>query len=113
MQRTGNDSFLKTEGVLNRQRIEQNNFEKILLLHYDRGSDVFIKFFSKMVSRLPRVVANLKSQGIGIETQYQLLRLYCSKYRDYTMFWVKVVPLFIVPNMIFKLARKIYFKYLI
>lgn len=111
-QRTGNDSLLNVKGVMERQKIEHNSFEKILLKHYNIKSEVYKTFFRKMVYRLPRVVANFKSNGIDYKTQYNLLRLYNSKYKGYLSFWIKVVPIFIIPNIIFMIIKKIYFKYL-
>jgi abequosyltransferase len=111
-QRTGNDSLLNVKGVMERQKIEHNSFENILLKHYDASNKVYKTFFKKMVDRLPRVVANFKSNDIDYKTQYDLFVLYNSKYKGYLSFWVKVVPIFIIPNTIFKIIKNIYFKYL-
>jgi len=111
MQRTGNDSLLNVKGVLERQRIEHNNFENILIKHYDNNNIVYKAFFKKMVDRLPRVVANFKSNNIDYKTQYHLFRLYNTKYNSYYSFWLKVVPIFIIPNKIFMIIKNIYFKY--
>jgi len=110
-QRTGNDSFLKQDGIMARQLIEHNSFQIILDRHYDKGSEVRKEFFRKIVYRLPRVVANLKSQNINYRTQWKLLKLYCSKYNEYSLFWLNAVPLFFLPNVLFILTRKVYFKY--
>jgi len=110
-QRTGNDSLLNVKGVLERQKIEHNNFEKILLKHYDTKNKMYKIFFRKMVDRLPRVVANFKSGGIDYKTQYHLFMLYNGKYKGYISFWIKVVPIFLVPNMAFMIIKNIYFKY--
>lgn len=110
-QRTGNDSLLNVKGVLERQKIEHNNFEKILTKHYDTKNKVFKTFFKKMVNRLPRVVANFKSNGIDYKTQFHLFMLYNSKYKGYLSFWIIVVPIFIIPNKVFMIIKNIYFKY--
>lgn len=110
-QRTGNDSLLNVKGVLERQKIEHNNFEKILLKHYDNNNKVYKSFFKKMVDRLPRVVANFKSNGIDYKNQFLLFMLYNSKYKGYLSFWIMVVPIFIIPNKVFMIIKSIYFKY--
>lgn len=110
-QRTGNDSLLNVKGVLERQKIEHNNFEKILLKHYDNNNKVYKTFFKKMVDRLPRVVANFKSNGIDYKNQFLLFMLYNSKYKGYLSFWIMVVPIFIIPNKVFMIIKSIYFKY--
>jgi abequosyltransferase len=112
-QRTGNDSFLEQEGIVKRQLIEHNSFQIILDRHYDKESKVRKKFFSKMVDRLPRAIANLKSQHIGYRLQYRLLKLYYDKYKHYLAFWFKVIPVFFVPNIIFCIVKRLYFKYLV
>jgi len=111
-QRTGNDSFLKSKGVINRQLIEHENFSKLVLLHYDRKSKEYYLFFKKMVNRLPRVIANLKSQKLDYGTQMQLFFLFLEKYHHYPLFWLKVAPLFLFPNFVFVYIRILYFKYL-
>ena len=112
-QRTGNDSLLINKGVIERQVIEHNSFEKIVGRHYGRESKEYKIFFKKMVDRLPRALANLKSQNIDYKTQFRLFKLYYSKYNSHCLLWFTVVPLFFVPNKIFILVRKIYFKYCI
>ncbi len=111
-QRTGNDSFVKQEGIMKRQLIEHNSFQMILDKHYSRDSEIRKEFFSKMVDRLPRVIANLKSQHTGYSLQYRLLKLYYEKYRHYPAFWLKVIPVFLLPNTIFSIVKMVYFKYL-
>ena len=110
-ERTGNDSLLKTTGVMERQIIEHNSFDKIVGRHYDRKSKEFKIFFKKMADRLPRVIANLKSQNINYRTQFRLLELYYSKYNCYYQFWFKVIPMFFLPNKLFTVIKKVYFKY--
>lgn len=110
MQRTGNDSLLKSSGVIKRQVIEHNSFEKILNRHYDRNSEEYKYFFKKMVFRLPRVIANFKSQNIDYETQMQLFKIYYSKYKRYYIFWFIVAPVFIIPNSVFYVIKKAYYK---
>ncbi|MFZ2448245.1 MAG: glycosyltransferase family 2 protein [Syntrophobacteraceae bacterium] len=113
MQRTANDSLLLRRGVMDRHNVEHNSFEKIVKLHFDADSEVYWAFFDKMVQRLPRVVANLKSQRVPYKTQCELLKLYYSKYKRYHLFWGTVVPIFLVPNTVFVLVKKIYMKYLV
>lgn len=113
MQRTGNDSFLSRVGVIDRQMIEHNGFENILTLHYNHGSEEHYVFFKKMVNRLPRVIANLKSQNISYSTQVHLFKLHLKKYRRYGRFWYSVVPVFFIPNIFLLYVKKFYFRYLV
>ena len=111
MQRTGNDTLLKNEGVIKRQKVEHENFEIILNLHYDQSTVEHHVFFKKMVARLPRAIANLKSQNISYATQYYLFKLLYKKYRRYGRFWHTAVPIFFMPNIFLFYVKKFYFKY--
>ena len=112
-QRTGNDSLLKNRGVIERQMIEHNSFQIIIVRHYGRKSKEYKIFFKKMVDRLPRAIANLKSQNVDCRTQFRLFKLYCSKYKHYWAFWFKVTPIFFSPNIVFSIIKRTYFKYLV
>lgn len=111
-QRTGNDSFLN-EGIMKRQQIEHNSFQLILDRHYAPESAERKAFFRKMVHRLPRALANLKSQQIGYGLQFHLLKLYYLRYKSYPAFWLKVIPIFLIPNLTFEIVKKVYFKYMV
>lgn len=113
MQRTGNDTLLNEEGVIKRQTIEHESFERILHYHYNDGAVESYIFFKKMVARLPRVIANLKSQNISYSIQVYLFKLFYKKYRNYCRFWYLVVPIFFMPNILFLYVKKFYFKYLV
>jgi abequosyltransferase len=112
-QRTGNDSLLNSKGVIERQMVEHNNFEKIVSKHYNMASKEYKIFFKKMVNRLPRAIANLKSQNITYKIQWCLLKLYFSKYNSYCLFLLKAIPIFFLPNILFNFIKKMYFKYLV
>jgi abequosyltransferase len=112
-QRTGNDSFLSRVGVIKRQKIELDNLQNILKLHYDHKTIEYYKFLKKMLIRLPRVLANMKSQGITFSTQVYLFKLHLNKYGKYSRFWYTVVPIYLAPNIVFRYVKKFYFKYLI
>lgn len=112
-QRTGNDSLLNREGIMKRQLVEHNSFQIILDKHYDKESEVRKEIFRKMVARVPRALANLKSQHMGYSLQFRLIKLYYDKYKNYPAFWFKVIPVFLVPNIIFNIVKKVYFKYLV
>ena len=112
-QRTGNDTLLNKEGVIKRQTVEHVNLEKILSLHYDDGSKEHYEFCKKMVNRLPRAVANLKSQNISYSIQVYLFKLHHKKYKKYYRFWYLVIPIFLIPNIFFLYVKKFYFKYMI
>jgi abequosyltransferase len=109
IQRTGNDSLLISQGLYNRQKIEHGNFNRIILEHYEKGSKMYKKFFKKMVRRLPRVIANFKSQKINFSTQLKILKLYLKSYYMYKETWFIILPIFLTPNFIFVLLRSIYF----
>jgi len=110
-QRTANDSLLARTGIVKQQELVYNGFVKVVSKHYDTKSNEYKLFFKKMVNRLPRVVANMKSQNVDYVTQTKLLKLYYAEYSNYWEFWSKVAPIFIAPNSIFILIKKLYFRY--
>jgi hypothetical protein len=55
-----------------------------------------------------RTLAVLKSKGIAISVQFNLLRMYLRLYWSYPLFWIKVAPILFVPNVVFGLAEKMY-----
>ena len=112
-QRTGNDTLLNNEGVIKRQKVEHENFEKILNLHYDRNSDEQFVFFKKLVKRIPRALANMKAQGISFPVQLSLFKLFYKKYKSYSRFWYLVVPIFFIPNILLMYVKKFYFRFLV
>ena len=111
IQRTGNDTLLNNEGIIKRQNIEHESFEKILILHYKKNSEEKFLFFKKMVNRLPRALANLKSQNIPYSTQLYILKLLFKKYKKYFRFWYTVFPIFFIPNVFFYCLKYLYFRY--
>ena len=108
-QRTGNDSFLSRSGLYQRQIIEHEGLSKSIQAHYSEKSIIYRLVFKRMVLRLPRAVANMKSFNPPYHIQFKILALYIKKYRRYAAFWLEVFPLFIIPNGIFKTIKTIYY----
>ena len=88
---------------------KHQNFKRIIEEHYDKKSKIYYKFFNKMVRRLPRVVANFKSQNVSYKTQIKILKLHFKLYSSYIHTWTNVIPIFLVPNFVFVIVKKIYF----
>ncbi len=111
MQRTGNDSILARNGIVHRQQIEHNGFEKILGLHYKSNEQEYRIFINKIIARLPRVLANIKSQNIPYHRQLAIYKLHIGKYHQYPAFWLKALPIMLMPNGIFVVIKKMYYRY--
>ena len=110
-QRTGNDSFLSRSGLYQRQIIEHEGLSKSIQAHYSEKSLIYKLVFKRMVLRLPRAVANMKSFNPPYHIQYKILALYFKKYRHYAVYWLGIIPLFILPNCLFKTIKTVYFNY--
>jgi abequosyltransferase len=110
-QRTGNDSFLLRSGIYQRQIIEHEGLSKVIQAHYSKKSIIYRIVFKRMVLRLPRAVANMKSFNPPYHIQLKILALYYKKYRKYPSLWLSVFPLFIVPNYFNKTIKNMYFNY--
>ena len=110
--RIGNDSFIEKVGLYNRQLIAQVAYRDTISGLFGRKSNVYNKiFYALLVDRMPRSLAVLKANGISFAFQLKLLTLYTRNYKQYILYWVKIVPLFFVPNFIFKAVRQLYFKW--
>jgi abequosyltransferase len=110
-QRTGNDSILARNGIVQRQRIEHNGFEKIISLHYRKNERVYRIFNNKIISRLPRAIANIKAQNIPYSEQRSIYFLHIEKYYSYPAYWLTVLPVILIPNVVFIAVKRIYFRY--
>lgn len=107
--RSGNDSFLSRMGCYKRQQIAHVAYADTIGSLFPPDSNTYRDVFNIMVSdRMPRTLAVLKSKGITIWVQLDLLRLYLIKYWSYPLFWIKVLPIFFVPNAVLRLTEKIY-----
>ena len=111
IQRTGNDSFTARVGVYKRQLIAHVAYSDTIAGLFGRKSKTYnLIFYSLLNDRLPRIFANLKSQNIPIQIQYSLFKLYFNIYGHYLGFWLKIFPLFFIPNFVFRYLKLIYFK---
>ena len=109
-QRIDNDSFVNKVGIYNRQLITHVDYGVTIAGLFGRKSKVYNSIFYHLVSdRLPRNFANLKSKNISFSMQIKLFKLYFITYNRYIAFWLKVAPLFFIPNFIYIYIRKIYF----
>jgi abequosyltransferase len=107
--RSGNDSFLSRVGCYKRQQIAHIAYADTIGSLFPPDSKTYRDVFNIMVNdRMPRILAVLKSKGIAISLQSDLFRLYLRQYWSYPLFWIKVLPIFFVPNAALRLTEKIY-----
>ena len=108
--RSGNDSFAARLGVYKRQEITHVAYEKIVRQLFGYRSKVYDQVFHTILSdRMARSLAVIKADGCPIKIQVKLFILYLRQYWYFLLFWIKVVPIFFIPNTLFKYMRKIYF----
>jgi abequosyltransferase len=109
--RTANDSFVRRLGVWNRQLLTHVEFFRILGPFFPPGSSTYRAVQSILVhDRMPRTLADLKANGLDMWLQARLFGLYTRRYYSHIGYWLKVVPLFFVPGLAFRLVRKLYFR---
>jgi abequosyltransferase len=107
--RSGNDSFLSRVGSYKRQQITHIAFADTIGSLFPLDSNTYRNVFNILINdRMARTLAVLKSKGITISVQFDLLRLYLKLYWSYPSFWIKVVPILFVPDVVFGLAEKMY-----
>lgn len=108
--RSGNDSFAARLGVCKRQEITHVAYEKIVRQLFGYRSKVYDQVLYIILSdRMARSLAVIKADGCPLSTQFKLLLLYLKQYSRFPLFWVKVLPIFFIPNTLLKYVRKIYF----
>ena len=107
--RSGNDSFVSRVGIYNRQRISHVAYADTIGSLLPRNSTAYRNIFKILISdRMPRTLAVLKSKGITLSGQFRLFSMYVRRYWSYPTFWIKVIPIFLVPNSLVRLIERIY-----
>lgn len=108
--RSGNDSFAARLGVYGRQLITHENYAFTLKELFGDNSQTYKKIFHGLIKyRMGRTLAMIKADGATFKLQFYLAKLYISRYYNYKVFWIKVMPLFLIPNIVFRLIRWAYF----
>lgn len=99
--RSGNDSFLQEGGIYKRQVIAHAAFEKIVRDLFGVGSRTYRDVLSMALTGYMRGdLVNIKVNGASAKLQLQLLALYSKFYWRFIYYWLKVFPLFFIPNRI-------------
>lgn len=107
--RSGNDSFLQEGGLYKRQVIAHASFEKIVRDLFGKASVVYNSALYMALSGYIRGdVASFKVNNISYELQLKLLVLYSRFYWRFPYFWINVVPLFLMPNAVVTVLRRLY-----
>ena len=108
--RSGNDSFSKN-GMLARQYITHNAFADTMAQLFSSDSATYSNVMKTLlVDRMPRTLAMIKADGASIVSQVKLMSIYYKRYKTYSAFWLRVVPVFFIPGFVLQFTRAIYFK---
>jgi abequosyltransferase len=107
--RSGNDSFISRLGSYKRQQIAHIAYADTIGFLFPSNSKTYRNVFNIVINdRMGRTLAVLKSNGITVSVQVSLFRMYLRQYWSYPLFWIKVVPIFFVPNVVLGLTEKAY-----
>ena len=107
--RSGNDSFAARLGASKRQQITHLSYAHTIGSLFADDSQTYRNVFNVLINdRMARSLAVLKSRGISLAVQFGLFKMYASRYWTYPKFWLKVMPIFLVPNAVVGLVEKIY-----
>jgi abequosyltransferase len=107
--RSGNDSFTARVGVYNRQQMTHIAYADTIGSLLVPNSVEYRNVFRNLINdRMARTLAVLKSNGMSISNQFDLFRMYVRRYWSYPKFWMKVLPMFFVPNVLLHFLEKIY-----
>lgn len=109
--RTGNDSFLANHGIYGRQIIAHVNYLEVIADLFSINGIVYKSICKNMIRfRMARSFAVIKSYDPTLLLQYKILKIYIKYYHKFSIFWVKIFPLFFIPNAFFICLKKYYFK---
>jgi len=109
--RTSNDSFIEDLGVLRRQAVTHEGFlEVVRSLFGPSHPAVAVVRKGTLQDRVARTLAVQKANGASLALQRQLFQLHVKVYGRDARFWIRIAPLFLVPNFIFSAARRIYLR---
>lgn len=107
--RIGNDSFTARLGVYKRQLITHVAYAHTIGGLFGFDTKTYRAVFNTLIKdRMARSLAVLKSGGTSYRLQLQLLALYTRRYWNYPQYWLRVLPIFFVPNSILELTRVLY-----
>lgn len=107
--RTGNDSFTERLGAYRRQVITHVAYAQIIAGLFGARTTTYRAVFNTLIKdRMARSLAVLKAGGASYHLQLQLFTLYARQYWNYPQYWLRVLPVFLVPNRIAELARVLY-----
>lgn len=109
--RSGNDSFIARVGTYKRQLITHVAYADILAALFGANSKTYRAVFLTLIrDRMGRSLAMLKAGGASLALQWQLFALYARQYWSYPQYWLRVAPIFLVPNFVARMVRRAYFK---
>lgn len=107
--RSGNDSLIARVGVLRRQEVTHVAFADTIGAIFPPGSPPYRAVMAILIEdRMPRTLAFLKARGLPLGVQWAMLRLYLTRYVSYPQFWLRVAPLFLVPNVVLRGVERLY-----
>lgn len=107
--RTSNDSFIARLGIFKRQVIAHKTFKAVVETLFGSTSPVLHSIKLTMIrDRMPRTLVKLKSDRLPFEIQWQVLKLYLTEYAHLPQFWIRVFPIFLIPNTLCRIALGAY-----
>ena len=107
--RSGNDSLVQEVGIYGRQVIAHTHFEALLRELFGRGGATYNSVLHMaLVQYMRGDLAYFKSHGASLGLQLKLFALYLQFYWRFPYFWLKVCPIFLIPNILVKVLRDFY-----
>ncbi len=110
--RSANDSFINKMGILNRFELTFVGFKSILKIIFKDKKKVRKIMNYILLTRAPRTIAFLKSNGLSTKDSYNIAKTLVKHYFFYSLVWLFILPMLIMPNSLFYILRKLYFRYI-
>jgi abequosyltransferase len=107
--RSGNDSFLQEIGLYGRQVIAHTSFLHAISGVFGDATIIYRKLqHMTLVTHMASDLRGFKINGASISLQIKLFSLYTKHYGRFPYFWLRVVPIFLIPSFVLRILRRIY-----
>lgn len=110
--RSANDSFINKMGILNRFELTFVGFRNILKAIFKDKKKVNKIMNYILLTRAPRTIVFLKSKGLHLKDSFYIAKILVNHYSYYPLLWLIILPLLILPNSLFFILKKLYFKFI-
>jgi len=110
--RSESDSILKSIGLIERQKVTHKNFFDVISAIFGKYSLEEKIIRKQLISkRVPRNILNMKTKNFLLRDQLSVFNLILGYYYKYLVFWILVLPSFLIPKFLLVHIKKFYMEF--